>query len=155
MALVLEKWPDLEIAREWRILDADLQELIREARTFTESKQKQVLASRDAEIRGWYAMLNPVSDVAYDGINTSTDNLELLAKTYAKPMMAAPNLSTSQLNCIGIAVYLACATRSGTPFKTLIIDDPDEEVRGEDFLQDGADAREREVARGAPLPFDL
>lgn len=124
VAQAVEKWKDLEIAQEYRAMDAGFQELVREARAFTESKQKQVLASRDAEIRGWYAMLNPVSDVAYDGINTSTDNLELLAKTYAKPMMAAPNLSTSQLNCIGLAVYLACATRKGTPFKTLIIDDP-------------------------------
>jgi hypothetical protein len=124
IGLALETWRDLEIAQEYRIIDASFQELIRETRTFTEAKQKEVLASRDIEIRTWYAMLNPVSDVAYDGINTSTDNLELRAKTYAKPMMAAPNLSTSQLNCIGLAVYLACATRKGTPFKTLVIDDP-------------------------------
>lgn len=121
---VLEKWRDLEVAHEHRKLDADFQELIRETRSFTEAKQKEVLSSRDAEIRNWYAMLNPVSDVAYDGIITGTDNLELRATTYAKPMMAAPNLSTSQLNCVGLAVYLACATRAGTPFKTLIIDDP-------------------------------
>ena len=31
----------------------------------------------------------------------------------------------------------------------------DEEVRGQDFLEDGADARQREVARRAALPFDL
>ena len=30
----------------------------------------------------------------------------------------------SQLNCVGLAVYIACATRSGSPFKTLFIDDP-------------------------------
>jgi hypothetical protein len=123
-AQVLEKWRDLEISHEYRAIDAGFQELIRETRSFTEVKQNEVLASRDAEIRNWYAILNPVSDVAYDGIITGTDNLELRATTYAQPMMAAPNLSTSQLNCIGLAVYLACATRSGTPFRTLIIDDP-------------------------------
>ncbi len=123
-AQVIEKWRELEIAQEYRAVEAEFQELIRETRAFTETKQKSVLASRDKEIRDWYAMLNPVSDVGYDGIITSTDNLELRARTYSKPMMAAPNLSTSQLNCIGLAVYLACATRSGTPFKTLIIDDP-------------------------------
>jgi hypothetical protein len=121
---VLENWRVLFVAQEYRAIDASFQELIREARAFTESKQKEVLSTRDAEIRDWYAMLNPVSDVAYDGIATSTDNLELRARTYTKPMMAAPNLSTSQLNCVGLAVYLACATRKGTPFKTLIIDDP-------------------------------
>lgn len=69
-------------------------------------------------------MLNPVSDVAYDGMVPTTDNLELRARSYAKTMFAAPNLSASQLNCIGLAVYLARATRKGTPFKTLLIDDP-------------------------------
>jgi hypothetical protein len=121
---VIERWREFEIAQEYRAVEAEFQELIRETRSFTETKQKSVLASRDKEIRDWYAMLNPVSDVGYDGIITSTDNLELRARTYSKPMMAAPNLSTSQLNCIGLAVYLACATRSGSPFKTLIIDDP-------------------------------
>ena len=67
---------------------------------------------------------NPVSDVTYDGMEPGTDNLALRARTYSKQMFAAPNLSSSQLNCIGLAVYLACATRSGTPFKTLLIDDP-------------------------------
>jgi hypothetical protein len=54
----------------------------------------------------------------------TTDNLELRARTYKKTMFAAPNLSMSQLNCVGLAVYLACATRPGTPFETLLIDDP-------------------------------
>ena len=123
-AHVIERWNDFEVAQEYRAVEAEFQELIREARSFTETKQKSVLASRDQEIRDWYAMLNPVSDVAYDGIITGTDNLELRAITFSKTMMAAPNLSTSQLNCIGLAVYLACATRRDSPFKTLIIDDP-------------------------------
>ena len=83
-----------------------------------------MLTSRDQEIKDWYAILNPSSDVAYDGMIPTTDNLELRARTYTKTMFAAPNLSMSQLNCVGLAVYIACATRSGSPFKTLLIDDP-------------------------------
>ena len=39
-------------------------------------------------------------------------------------MMAAPNLGTSQLNCLGLAIYLACATRTGSPHRFLLFDDP-------------------------------
>ena len=124
VAQAVEHWKAIETAQEYRTIHEGFQELIRETRAFTGVKQKAVLASRDVEIRNWYAMLNPVSDVAYDGIKTSTDNLELRARTYAKSMTAAPNLSTNQLNCIGLAVYLACATRKGTPFRTIVIDDP-------------------------------
>lgn len=120
----LEQWTDVRISQAVKDVERNFTELIDEIRRFTKEKQKQVLATRDDEIKDWYAMLNPVSDVAYDGMVPGTDNLELRARTYAKPMFAAPNLSTSQLNCIGLAVYLACATRKGTPFKTLLIDDP-------------------------------
>ena len=120
----LEQWKDVEITQRARSAEKGFTDLIGAIRAFTEKKQRQVLASRDQEIKAWYAMLNPVSDVAYDGIVTGTDKLELWAKTFAKTMPAAPNLSTSQLNCVGLSVYLACATRRGTPFKTLLIDDP-------------------------------
>ena len=119
-----EQWKDVEITQRARRAEKGFTDLIGAIRTFTKKKQRHVLASRDQEIKAWYAMLNPVSDVAYDGIVTGTDNLELRAKTFTKTMPAAPNLSTSQLNCLGLSVYLACATRMGTPFKTLLIDDP-------------------------------
>ena len=119
-----EQWKDVEITQHARRAEKGFTDLTGAIRTFTKKKQRHVLASRDQEIKAWYTMLNPVSDVAYDGIVTGTDNLELRAKTFAKTMPAAPNLSTSQLNCVGLSVYLACATRMGTPFKTLLIDDP-------------------------------
>jgi hypothetical protein len=120
----LEQWKDVRIAQVCRDVERSFTDLVGDIRTFTERKQKQVLATRDKEIKNWYAMLNPISDVAYDGMVPGTDNLELRARTYAKTMFAAPNLSMSQLNCVGLAIYLACATRKGTPFNTLLIDDP-------------------------------
>lgn len=120
----LEQWEDVVIAQAAREVDQAFGDLIRDIRDFTGKKQKEVLRCRDQEVKDWYGMLNPASDVAYDGIVPGTDNLELRARTFTKTMAAAPNLSSSQLNCVGIAVYLACATRPGTPFRTLLIDDP-------------------------------
>lgn len=120
----LEQWKEVRISQASRDIDRGFGDLIADTRAFIATQQKSILASRDEEIRSWYSMLNPVLDVAYDGIVPGTDNLELRAKTFSKTMAAAPNLSTSQLNCLGLAVYLACATRKGSPFKTLLIDDP-------------------------------
>ena len=120
----LERWKDVQVSQAFRDVERIFTDLVRDIRTFIKRKQREVLATRDQEIKDWYAMLNPAPDVAYDGMTPGTDNLELRARTYSKTMFAAPNLSTSQLNCVGIAIYLACATRTGTPFKTLLIDDP-------------------------------
>jgi hypothetical protein len=120
----LEHWKDVRVAHVVREHELSFTVLVDEIRGFIKKKQKEVLATRDREIRDWYALLNPASHVGYDGMVPTTDNLELRARTYTKTMFAAPNLSMSQLNCVGLAVYLACATRTGTPFTTLLIDDP-------------------------------
>lgn len=120
----LEQWQDVEIYQAARTIENVFNDLLSDTKDFIKNKQKQVLGCRDKEVKDWYNVMNPGSDVAYDGIVPGTDMLELRAKTFTKSMAAAPNLSSSQLNCVGIAVYLACATRPGTPFRTLLIDDP-------------------------------
>jgi hypothetical protein len=120
----LESWHDIEIAVEAARIQEELQELIRLTRQFIEAKQRQILGQRDQEIKAWYQLLSGSADVCYDGIVPATDNLELKARTFAKGMMAAPNLSQSQLNCVGLAVYLATCTRNGSPFQFVLFDDP-------------------------------
>lgn len=120
----LKGWKDIGITMEILAIQEELQEIIRQSRAFTESKQKQILGQRDKEIRSWYQLLSGGVAVGYEGMIPGTDNLELRAKTFAKAMMAAPNLSASQLNCIGLAVYLATCTRTGSPFHFVLFDDP-------------------------------
>lgn len=57
--------------------------------------------------------------------------MELRARSFGKTIMVAPNLSASQLNCIGLAVYLACATRNASPHSMLLFDDPIQSMDGE------------------------
>jgi hypothetical protein len=91
---------------------------------FIEKKQLEILGVRDKDIRTWYDLMNPGAPVGYEGIAPGTDSVELRARSFAKTIMAAPNLSASQLNCIGLAVYLACATRNTSPHSMLLFDDP-------------------------------
>jgi Arc/MetJ-type ribon-helix-helix transcriptional regulator len=120
----LERWSDIRVSFEINRIVDELQELVRQCRQLVEVKQKQILGLRDKEIKTWYQLLSGSAEVGYSGIIPGTDNLELRAYTFAKGMMAAPNLSASQLNCIGLAVYLATCCRTGSPFKMVLFDDP-------------------------------
>ncbi len=122
--LALEKWKDIDLASYVEALSGLLQDIIRQTRLFIEKKQREILGARDKEIRAWYDLMNPGAPVGYEGITPGTDSVELRARSFAKTIMAAPNLSASQLNCIGLAVYLACATRSASPHSLLLFDDP-------------------------------
>lgn len=120
----LEEWKDVLTAHEIALIQEQLLELVRQTRVFIEGKQRQILGIRDQEIKAWYQLLSGGVSVGYDGMNPGTDALELRARAFTKGMMAAPNLSASQLNCIGLAVYLATCTRSGSPFEFVLFDDP-------------------------------
>jgi hypothetical protein len=120
----VKEWEDIRIERHIAGTLDELQDLIRRTRFFIETKQKEILKQRDQEIKAWYQLLSGSSDVGYEQIVPSTDNLELRAKTFTKHMMAAPNLSQCQLNCVGLAVYLATATRTGSPCRFVLFDDP-------------------------------
>jgi hypothetical protein len=122
--LALEKWKDVELASYVEGLGQLLQEIVRQTRQFIEKKQREILGARDKDIRTWYDLMNPGALVGYEGISPGTDSVELRARSFAKSIMAAPNLSASQLNCIGLAVYLACATRIASPHSMLLFDDP-------------------------------
>jgi DNA repair exonuclease SbcCD ATPase subunit len=120
----LDAWKDIEVAQQADAMGEILQDTIRQTRQFIEAKQKEVLGVRDKDIRAWYDLLNPGAQVGYEGIVPGTDSLELRARSFVKIIMAAPNLSASQLNCIGLAVYLACATRATSPHEMIFFDDP-------------------------------
>lgn len=117
-------WGSIQIAVHDQQIEKSLLDLRREVMGFIESKIKQVLKTRMQEIKKWYNELNANEPVTFREIGIGTDSLPLIAESYGKPMAAAPNLSSSHLNCLGLAVYLACATRKGSPFGFLLIDDP-------------------------------
>ncbi len=119
-----ERWSDVEIAAQDIALEESLGRFRAEVREFIEEKQKEMLATRGSEIKGWYDLLNPDELVAFSRIQPATDALQILAASYGEEMQAAPNLSASHLNCLGLAVHLGCAVGGHTPFRFVLIDDP-------------------------------
>ena len=120
----LEKWPSVCYLKYLDSVQDKLLEMVQITREHIEGKQKHILGLRDKQIKDWYDLMNPGSGVGYDSIVPGTDALELRGRTFGQMMMAAPNLSTAQLNCVGLAITLACTTRAESPFRFLVIDDP-------------------------------
>lgn len=118
------KWVDIKALKYLDNIQNELLDLVRAAREHIEEKQKDILGKRDKQIKEWYDLMNQGAGVGYDSILPRTDALDLQARTFNKLMMASPNLSTAQLNCIGLAIALACATRINSPYKFVMIDDP-------------------------------
>lgn len=120
----MEKWTAVQYLKYLDGIDGKLLELVKITRQHIEEKQKHILGLRDRQIKDWYDLMNPGAGVSYDSIAPSTDTLELRGRTFGQMMMAAPNLSTAQLNCVGLAVTLACTTRPDSIYKFIVIDDP-------------------------------
>jgi hypothetical protein len=53
-----------------------------------------------------------------------TDAIKLYAESFGQRINAAPCLSQSQLNCLGLSVYLMRATSPDSPFGFAVLDDP-------------------------------
>ncbi len=121
---IFAQWSLIEIAAHDIELEDSLLDFRRRVMEFIKEKQVEILKSREKDIKHWYEEFNPEEPVTFSGIDVATDALLLIAESYGADMHAAPNLSCSHLNCISLAVYLACATRVGSPFGFLFIDDP-------------------------------
>jgi len=119
-----EGWPSVEIGTHDRQVEVCLLGFRRKVTEFIKAKQIEILQTKQQEIRQWYSEMNAEEAVGFSHIDVATDELRLIAESYGEKMAAAPNLSCSHLNCVGLAVYLACATRPDAPFGFLMIDDP-------------------------------
>ncbi|MBA7519655.1 hypothetical protein ES705_11735 [subsurface metagenome] len=119
-----EKWNDIKMLKYLDDLQEKLLDLIRIGRKYIEERQIDILGERDKQIKDWYDVMNPGAGVGYDSILPRTDALDLQGRTFGHLMMAAPNLSNVQLNCVGLAITLACTTRAESVYRFIVIDDP-------------------------------
>jgi len=108
-----DKWPEITRAVRYNSLESKLKELQVKVRTFIAQKQKERLEQKERDIREWYELLNPNEDVTFSRIRVTKTALRLLGESYGKEIEAPPNFSQSQINCLGLAVYLIQATSVG------------------------------------------
>jgi hypothetical protein len=117
------KWPEIARAVRYNCLESKFSELQVKVRSFIAQKQEERLEQKERDIREWYESLNPNEDVTFSRIRVTKTALRLLGESYGKEIEAPPNFSQSQINCLGLAVYLIQATSVGD-LGFVILDDP-------------------------------
>ena len=102
----------------------ETQTLLRKVESEIIAKQETLLTTRGSEVNDYYKKLSGNSEVGFDTMEPSTDNIRLHATSYGRRMSAAANLSECQLNCLGISVWLMRANTTASPFGFILLDDP-------------------------------
>jgi DNA repair exonuclease SbcCD ATPase subunit len=115
---------EVQLVASSKCLDVELSEAQREVDNYILAKQKEALLSREAEILSWYSRLSPNEDVKFSGLEPGRNEFSLKAEAFGKTMNAAATLSQSQLNCLGLSIYIPCVTSTDSPFEFLLFDDP-------------------------------
>ncbi len=117
------RWPEIAKAIRYNRLESRFRDLQVKVRSFIAQKQKERLKQKEKDIREWYRLLNPNEDVTFSRIRVTKTALRLLGESYGEEIEAPPNFSQSQINCLGLAVYLIQATSVGD-LGFVVLDDP-------------------------------
>lgn len=149
LADLWEGWEDVTVAVADAAVEASLLQLVRDTKSFMVEKQKEILAKRGADIDDWYGLLNPSEPVRFKGIHPGSNAIDLLAESFGESMPAAPNLSCSHLNCVGLAVHLGCVSGAGDGGGGwLLLDDPVQSMDDAHAERFKTEALERLLSRG-------
>jgi hypothetical protein len=105
-------------------LENDLLDCQRAVAEYVKQKQEQVLATREAEMLSWFGRLSPGSTTTFSGIEPATDRFILKADSFGAELSAPACLSHSQLNCLGLSIWIPSVTAPLSPFRFILFDDP-------------------------------
>ena len=117
------KWPEIAEAVRYTRFESKFSELEAKLRSFIAQKQEERLEEKARDIREWYELLNPNEDVTFSRIRVTKTALRLVGQSYGKEIEAPAIFSHSQINCLGLAVYLVQATSVGD-VGLVVLDDP-------------------------------
>ncbi len=121
---LLESTPHISLIATNSDLDQQLLEAQRSLEQYILAKQNEAVQSREADILDWYSRLSPNPDVRFSGLQPGRNEIALKAEAFGQELNAAASLSHSQLNCLGLSIYIPCVTAPDSPFGFLVFDDP-------------------------------
>lgn len=105
-------------------LEDDLLECQRSVAGYVKQKQQEVLSVRESEMLSWFDRLSPGATSSFSGIEPATDRFILKANSFGTELSAPACLSHSQLNCLGLSIWIPSVTAPLSPFQFLLFDDP-------------------------------
>jgi len=121
---LLERRKSVAICAVNRQLEDDLLERRRLVAEYVKRKQQEVLNVRETEMLSWFDRLSPGATTTFSGIEPATDRFILKAESFGTELSAPACLSHSQLNCLGLSIWIPSVTAPLSPFQFLVFDDP-------------------------------
>ncbi len=121
---LLGNYSSVRLFAKAEAFDNEILEVQRLVDGYILTQQKSALASREADILNWYSLLSPNPDVKFSGLEPGRNEFGLKAEAFGKKMNAAAALSQSQLNCLGLSIYIPSVSAIDSPFKFILFDDP-------------------------------
>ncbi|MFC2054332.1 AAA family ATPase [Chloroflexota bacterium] len=116
--------PQIDIVLAARQFDTEIVEAQRIADEYIFSMQTNILNTREAEILGWYGKLSPNPEVKFSGLEPGRNSFGLKAIAFGRSLNAAASLSQSQLNCLGLSIYIPSIIARESVFQFIVFDDP-------------------------------
>jgi DNA repair exonuclease SbcCD ATPase subunit len=95
-----------------------------DAKEFLNKKQKEKLNKKRKDIKKWYSLMNPKTNVEYSRLKTGSEIARLFVQSFGKEINAASSLSQCQANTMGLSLHFIRALGPGSPFSFIVIDDP-------------------------------
>jgi len=121
---ILNNHASVRLIADAKAFDSEILEAQRLVEEHILDQQKVALTSRETEILSWYGLLSPNTDVKFSGLEPGRSEYSLKAEAFGKTMNAAASLSQSQLNCLGLSIYIPSVSAPDSPFKFILFDDP-------------------------------
>jgi DNA repair exonuclease SbcCD ATPase subunit len=121
---VLSNKESVELVALVKRFDDDIVECQRQADQYILEQQRAVLAIREEEMIKWYGRLSPNADVRFSGLIPGRNEFSMKADAFGEELNAAACLSQSQLNCLGLSIYIPNVVDPNSPFRFIMFDDP-------------------------------
>ncbi|MBI4738251.1 AAA family ATPase [Candidatus Woesearchaeota archaeon] len=121
---IFSDYASVRLIAEAKAFDNEILEAQRLVEEHILTQQKVALTGRETEILNWYSLLSPNTDVKFSGLEPGRNEFNLKAEAFGRTMSAAASLSQSQLNCLGLSIYIPSVSAPDSPFKFILFDDP-------------------------------
>jgi hypothetical protein len=116
--------PQFDLILQAQSFDAEILRAQQKADNYILDRQKEMVQKREEDILVWYGLLSPNPDVKFTGLVPGKDEYNLKATAFGRELNAAASLSQSQLNCLGLSVYIPSIVAPESPFDFVVFDDP-------------------------------
>lgn len=116
--------PSFDLLVRAKNFDAEVLRSQQKAGEYILNCQRDMVEKREQDILLWYGLLSPNPDVKFTGLVPGKDEYNLKATAFGRELNAAASLSQSQLNCLGLSVYIPSIVADDAPFRFIVFDDP-------------------------------